>query len=67
MKLVHETMLNHPELVRPLGEFPVTVDYAYWNYVFGGTATVWEVIASVEAGPPDIKIVVPTAGMEWKP
>jgi hypothetical protein len=67
MKLVHDAMLHHPEFVRPVGEFPVTIDYAYWKHPFGGTATVWEVIGPVEAGPPNLKIVVPTAGMEWKP
>ena len=67
MKLVHETMTTHPQLVRRIGEFPVSVNYEPTMNPFGGTVHVWEVIAPVEEGPPNLSIVVPTAGMNWKP
>jgi hypothetical protein len=67
MKLVHATMQDNPQLIRQIGEFPVSIDYMNWIGPFGGTVHVWEVIAPAEDGPPNLSIVVPTAGLNWKP
>jgi hypothetical protein len=68
MRLVHATMIAHPEQFESLGRYPLVVDYvqhAHSNY--GGEVQVWRNRLPVLAGPPDLPIIIPTAGMSIQP
>src|SRR5262249_51625370 len=67
-RLVDDAVRAHPELFRLVGAFPLAVEYV--NGIHGsssGEVCVWEVAGPVEDGPPDIPVVVPTAGLVIRP
>jgi hypothetical protein len=68
MRLVDETVRTHPELFRPVGGFALAVDYVDGIHPSaGGEVWVWEFLGPVEDGPPDLPVVVPTAGLVIRP
>jgi hypothetical protein len=68
MRLVDTTARAHPELFRPVGVFVVAVEYVdHIHPSAGGEVWVWEFVGPVEDGPPDLPVVVPTAGLVIRP
>jgi hypothetical protein len=68
MLLVEKTMLTKPISFRSLGEYPLTIDYAEHAYEgVGGLVCVWEYTDVVEEGKPDLPVVIPTAGIVFRP
>ena len=68
MKLTEATIRENPERFRSIAHFPVSAEYAYGaNRGVHGVVTVWEVAGPVEEGPPQLQIVIPTAGIEYNP
>ncbi len=68
LTLAHTTVVAHPERFRHVGTFPVTVGYvAGVHRSHSGHVWVWEVLGEVADGPPDIPVLIPTAGMTLRP
>lgn len=68
MRLVDDTVRAHPELFRPVGVFPVSVGYVNGIHAAaGGDVWVWEYLGEVADGPPELPVVVPTAGLSLRP
>jgi hypothetical protein len=68
MRLVDETVRGRPELFRPVDTFPLLVRYVdHIHASAGGDVRVWEFLEPVSGGPPDISVVIPTAGLVFRP
>jgi hypothetical protein len=68
MRLVDETVRGRPELFRLVGTFPLVVRYVdHIHATAGGDVRVWEFLEPVSGGVPDISVVIPTAGLVFRP
>lgn len=68
LRLVDDTVRSHPDRFRLVAAFPLVVEYV--DGIHGsatGEVCVWEVADPVEEGPPDVPILVPTAGLVIRP
>lgn len=68
LRLVDDTVRAHPDRFHFVGAFPLTVEYIEGIH---GSATgevcVWKVTGPVEDGPPDVPVLIPTAGLVIRP